>query len=361
MRTPPIQWLVAHVFVTIVVVAAVPPLCGQEVTRNDESATPGHRADETGDLPYPGQTLRDGIRNLAHFHEQAILADPTSIADYVGLVDAYTMLWCFGFAPRDEVLPKIKAAANQAIELDGQNAGARTALGMVKLSQWDWAGAEHELAEAVRLDPRRAASHHWYALYLASRGRHREAMRESEQAVALDTSVGMQTGRGAILYFGRDWTGLIDRMQSAIKQESTFAPAHDWLGMGYVQERRFTESIATYERAVDLSAGLAEILAGLGHAYGLAGEETKARAVLAKLRRLDARWYVPPVQIAYVLIGLKETDEAFQMLERAYREHSWELVFLQVEPWFDELRSDPRYVELIEKMKFPAIDRTPQK
>jgi tetratricopeptide (TPR) repeat protein len=270
------------------------------------------------------------------------------------------MLWCFGFAPRDEVLPKIELAANQAIACDGQNAGARTAVGIVKLSQWDWAGAERELAAAVRLDPRRAASHHWYALYLASRGRHREALRESEQAVAVDASVGMQTGRGSILYFGRDWKGLIDRMQSAIQQDSTFAPAHDWLGMGYVQERRFAESIATYERAVDLSAGLAEILAGLGHAYALAGEEAKARAVLEKLRRLDERWYVPPVQIAYVLIGLKETDEAFQMLERAYQEHAWELVFLQVEPWLDRLRSDSRYVALIEKMKFPAIDRIPR-
>ena len=317
----------------------------QETTTATES--------ELAELSYPGKTLRDGLRNLADQRQHEIVIDPKSVDAQVGLVDAYTMLWCFGFTPRDEVLPKMRVAAEQAVQLDDQDAGARTALGIVKLSHWDWAGAEKELSSAVDLDPNRAQSRHWYALYLASRGKHAEAMEQSNQAVKLDPSVGMQVGKGSILYFGHDWEGLINQMQQTVKLDPNFAPAYDWLGMGYAQEKKFAESIATYKRGVVLSGGLAEILAGLGHAYAVAGEAEKARGVLANLNQFDERWYVPPVQIAYVHVGLGEYDEAMQLLNRAYREHSWELVFLQVEPWFDPIRSDPRFIALTKKMNFP--------
>ena len=96
-------------------------------------------------------------------------------------------------------------------------------------------------------------------------------------------------------------------------------------------------------------------MAGLGHAYALGGETAKANAVLTNLKRQGERWYVPPVQIAYVHVGLGQYDEAIKMLTRAQQEHSWELVFLQVEPWFDPLRADPRFAELEKRMQFPSL------
>ena len=301
----------------------------------------------------PGKEFRDGVQGMVDYYEYASQSRKKPVDTLVGLVEARTMLWCFGFVPRDKVLPEMKAHAEQAVKLDGQDAGARTALGIVKLSQWDWQGAESELALAVKLDPKRAQSRHWYALYLASRGRHKEALAQSKLAVELDKSSGTKTGMGAVLYFGRDWKGMIDLLVPVTKKDTNFAPALDWLGMAYVQEERFEESISTYERATVLSGALAEITAGLGHAYGLAGEKSKARSVLKELQRWSTEDYVPPVQIAYVHLALGETDKAFERLEQAYREHSWELVFLQVEPWFDEIRSDPRFQELEAKMKFP--------
>jgi tetratricopeptide (TPR) repeat protein len=315
-------------------------------------------ADETTEMQYPGKTLRDGILNLARHYESTLKKDSDSVKLYLGVADAYTMYWCFGFAPRDEVLPKIQSAAQHALALDDQDASAHKAAGIVKLSQWDWASAEEELAAAVQLDPGRASPHHWYALYLAAMGRHQEAGKHSKLALEIDSSPGMQVGRASILYFARDWEGMIHRMNRTIQGHSEFAPAYDWLGMAYVQQERFDESIATYEKAVELSEGLAEILAGLGHAYGLAGKQEQARTVLNQLQELDARWYVPPVQIAYVHVGLGEHDEAIRMLERAVEEHSWELVFLREEPWFDPLRSDPRFQEIEAKLHFPASPRT---
>ncbi len=304
-------------------------------------------------LAYPGENLRDGILNLAKLHEAAASEDPNSVTHQVGICEAYTMHWCFGFAPRDEVLPKMKAASHLAIALDSNDAGARTAQGIVKLSEHNWSGAELDFATAVQLDPDRAQSQHWYALYLAAMGRHTEALVHSEKAVALDNSPGMQTGLGSILYFGRDWPRMIRDLTLTTKEHPNFAYAYDWLGMAYVQEERFDESIATYEKAVELSGGLAEIVAGLGHAYGLAGKEAEAREVLQKLLALDERWYVPPVQIAYVYVGLGEHENALRMLQRASTEHSWELVFLREEPWFDPLRDDSRFQALQASLNFP--------
>ena len=309
--------------------------------------------DEPTEMLFPGKSLRDGILNLARHYEATLEKNPDSVKHHVGVVDAYTMYWCFGFVPRDEVLPKLQTAAEKAVELDGQDASAHKALGIVKLSQWDWEGAEKELATAVQIDSKQASPHHWYALFLAAMGRHEEANQHSKQALEIDSSPGMQVGRASILYFARDWDELIRRMNWTIQQHADFAPAYDWLGMAYVQQERFDEAIATYEKAVELSEGLAEILAGLGHAYGLAGHEAQARAVLEKLYHLDQKWYVPPVQIAYVHVGLGEHGEALKMLQRACDEHSWELVFMKEEPWFDPLRSNPRFQEIEAELQFP--------
>lgn len=304
-------------------------------------------------LAYPGKSLREGTLHLAKHYEALAAKDPQSVPNLVGICEAYTMHWCFGFATRDEVLPAMKKAAQRAVALESESAAARTALGIVKLSEHDWAAAESELAAAVRLDPNRAPSQHWYALFLSAMGRHEEALKHSEQAVILEPSPGMQTGLGSILYFGRDWPRMIRELSATTAQHPEFAYAYDWLGMAYVQEERFDESIETYLRAVELSEGLAEILAGLGHAYGLAGRETEARAVLEKLLELDKRWYVPPVQIAYVYVGLRDHENALRMLERARKECSWELIFLREEPWFDPIRQDARCQEIQSSLKFP--------
>ena len=110
---------------------------------------------------------------------------------------------------------------------------------------------------------------------------------------------------------------------------------------------------STYEKAVELSDGVAEVKAGLGHAFGVAGREAEARQVLHELHNLARQWHVPPVQVAFVHVSLGEKDAAFQWLDKALEQRSWELAFLQVEPWLDDLRGDPRFGRLLERMAFP--------
>ena len=311
-------------------------------------ATPA--ADE---VTFQAKDMHDGIRRLMEHFQSAAEREPNDAAHRAGLADACAMLWCFGFVPRDEVFPTMEEAAKQAVRLDADMAAARTAQGIVHLSQWDWLAAERELGLAIELEPERAASRQWYALYLAAMGRRDEALDQANIAVALDDSAGVKTSKGAVLYFNRDWPGLIDHMRDVTRSNPNFAPGYDWLGMAYCQELRFDESIEVYEKAAQLSGGLAEIMAGLGHAYGLAGNEQEARKVLRRLQITDERWYAPPVQIAFVHIGLKQYNEAFAQLDRAIREHSWELVFAGVEPWLDPIHDDPRFEQVLKKLDFP--------
>jgi tetratricopeptide (TPR) repeat protein len=304
-------------------------------------------------LRYPGKKMRDAFNRSAEQLEAWIQADSKEVASYVGLADVQTFLWCYGFAPHAEVMPRSESLARRALELAPDLAAAHTALGVVLLGQRNWDAAERQLRLATELDPGRAQSHHWYALYLAAMNRHDEARKHSEQSLELDPSPGMKIARSSILYFKRDWQGMIDVLKPTIEQDAEYGPAYDWLGMAYVQEEQFSESVKTYRRAVELADGLAEVLAGLGHAYAVAGREKEARQVLDKLHRLAGRWYVPPVQIAFVHVGLGEKQRALDLLDVAYEQRSWELVFLQAEPWLDDLREEPRFIELIEKMNFP--------
>jgi len=300
------------------------------------------------------KNTEEAMREAVEYYAQAAQLDPHSAPAQVGLAEAYTMLWGFGFMSRQEALPKAEAAALKAVELDPKLAAARTTLGALRMREWDWAGAEEEFKRAIELEPANARSYHWYALFLAAMGRHPEALAQSRRANELEpASPGMMTGLGAIHYFARDYGQMIRQMEETIALDPQFAPGYDWLGMAYAQVGKFPESIAAYKKGVELAAGASEVKAGLGHAYGLAGRRVEAKRILAELYGLAKQKYVPPVQIAFVHLGLGENDRALELLEQAYRERSWELVFIRVEPWVDNLRSDPRFQDLLRRLNFP--------
>ena len=304
-------------------------------------------------LRYPGKTKRDALVRSAEQLEAKIEADPNAVANYVGVADVQTFLWCYGFELHADAMPQCETAARRALELAPNLAAAHTALGIVLLGQRNWDAAERELRLATELEPGRAASFHWYALYLAAMNRHGEAEKYSKHSAKLDSSSGMTIARSSILYFKRDWQGMVDVLTPTIEQDVEYEAAYDWLGMAYVQQQRYDKAIPTYRRAAELSDGLAEVLGGLGHAYAVAGREKEAREVLETMYRLAEHWHVPPVQIAFVHVGLGEKQQALDLLDLAYEQRSWELVFLQVEPWLDDLRAEPEFIKLVEKMNFP--------
>lgn len=329
------------------------PACAQDVNASISSSTPDEQ--ELGEFDqYPGHQLRAALDARIASLESELQRDSKSATAYAELADTRIMLWCFGFLPHEQTISQAEREAAQALELNSQLAAAHTALGVVAMSNWQWPDAEREFRLSIQQAPDRALSHHWYALYLAAMNRHDEALTESQTAITLEPSSGMRTGLGAVLYFGREYPRMIREMRHIVAEDPSFGPGYDWLGMAYIQTCRFEEGIAAYRQAVEHTQGLAEVVAGLGHAYARAGRRSEAREVLENLLTMSKQWHIPPVQIAYVHIGLGEYGAAFARLEQAAREHSWELAFLQVEPWFDDIRDDPRFVDLEAKLAFPA-------
>ena len=302
---------------------------------------------------FPGKSFCDPMEKEVAKFEQEILRNPEDASAYAGLAISYIFLWCYGFLSREDSIPKAKRAAMQAVEINNKIGKAHTALGIMKLSEWDWKGAEQEFKIAINLSPENPDTHHWYALYLSAIGKHERALESSRYSLSLSMDPYSDIGYGSILYFAHKFNEMVELLEKTVKKTPNYAPSFDWLGMAYLQLKQFDKSIEVYRRAVELSDGLAEIKAGLGHAYGMAGRKDEARKVLNELNILAEKHYIPPVQIAYVAASLDELDKTFELLEKAFKERTWDLVFMREEPWFDDFHSHPSFVDLLKRIRFP--------
>jgi tetratricopeptide (TPR) repeat protein len=309
---------------------------------------------QVSDASQPGKPFHDALEASAGQFERLIADQPSEPAHHVGLADVRIVQWCFGFAPHKVTMPAAEQAVRRALHLDPNLTPAHTALGIVEMGHWDWLGAEKSFRRAVELDPDSAKAQHWLALFLSALGQSDEALRHSRRAVALEPTAGYRTGLGAVLYFARQFPEMIRHMEGVVADHPDFAPGYDWLGMAYVEVERFDDSIRTYERAVELSGNLAEIRAGLGHAHGVAGNRAAAIAIRDELATLAQSYHIPPVQRAFVEVSLGDHDAALRLLQRAADERAWEVSFLRVEPWLDDLRDLPRFVELQRRLNFLA-------
>ena len=159
---------------------------------------------------------------------------------------------------------------------------------------------------------------------------------------------------GRVHHFARQYDQAIDACRKTLELDSAFAGAHLDLGLACLQESRCDEAIAELRQALALSGGRSVTVAVLGYAYALAGERAAALQMLDQLHERAARRDVSSLYPAYVHIGLGNVDSAFEWMEKAYQERAGLLVFLQVEPIFDPLRSDPRFADLLRRLQFPT-------
>ena len=298
------------------------------------------------------ESLRKAI---AHF-ERAIEIDAGYAAPYAGLADAHLLLLEHADAPPEQGLPKARAAALKALEIDSELAEAHTSVAMIKFCQdWDWTGAEEGFQRAVSLNPNYVTAHHWYALLLATTGRLDEARVEIERAVKLDSlSSLMRTAAGWRVYAAaRQYDQAAHELRLGVELDPLNGTAHRRLGAVYVLAGKHKEAIAELREGVRLSGETPIAQADLGHAYGVAGMQAEVRKVLDELRRLSRSHYVDATRFALVYTGLGERDRAMEWLEKAYERRDMGLIMLRPDPRFDPLRNDPRYQSLIRRMKLP--------
>ena len=300
-----------------------------------------------------------GGRKSIEALQEAIRLDPEFAPAYATLADRLAILGFFGFLPPDSAFGSARKAALQALARNGELAEAHGALGIVLLHHdWNWPGAEKHFRRALALNPSSAYLRHMFAHQLLAHGRNAESARESARAAQLDPF-------NASLIACSGWHGLAHGQHEMAVRESVRAlrlePESFWpemiLGWAYEQVGRYPEAITAFRDAVSHSGGSSFALASQAHAHAAAGEERKARGILAELLGRRETQYVSAYEIAAVYAGLGERENALLWLERAYGERSSFLINLAWEPRFRTLHADPRFGELIRKVGLPQRPR----
>ncbi|MDA4128509.1 MAG: tetratricopeptide repeat protein [Thaumarchaeota archaeon] len=292
------------------------------------------------------------IKAIDHF-KRALEKDPAYALAYTGLADSYAMLALNESVPPEQVFPRAKAAAQKALQLDDKLAEAHTSLGLINFQyDRDWSGAESQFRRALEINTNYPPAHQFYADFLKAMGRLPEAIAQMKRAKELDPlSLSINNGMGHVLYLSRQYDEAIEQYRHAVEMDPNFVQGHLWFGRPYLQKGMYNEAIAEVLQAVKLSKESTISLAVLGHAYASAGNIKEAEEILEKLKERAKRQYVPSYWIALIYTGLGTKDEAFTWLERAFQERSSWLAWIKVEPRFDTLRSDPRFVSLLKRMR----------
>jgi tetratricopeptide (TPR) repeat protein len=203
------------------------------------------------------------------------------------------------------------------------------------------------------LNPSYPTAHSWYGEYLMVEGRFDEALAEMNRAAELNPmSPALNLALGYRFYYAHQYPAAIERIQKTLAMDPAFVPAHVFLGRAYEQKGAYPDAIAEMRKALELSEGDTNELAALGHAFAVGHQAEEAKKILDQLKERSQQTYVQPGLIAVIHIGLGDKNQAFDWLQKAYEDRSAGLLYLKVDPAFDSLRSDPRFVDLLRKVGF---------
>jgi tetratricopeptide (TPR) repeat protein len=283
---------------------------------------------------------------------QAIQKDPTYTLAYVALAETYIVLPQYTGLPTREYFPRAEELAKRALELDENLAEPHAVLGNIRhILVWDWPGAEREFKKAIELNPNYPTAHHWYCMMLQRAGRLEEAMHEIKRAQELDPlSLIINVNVGWVFYNMRHYDDAIGQYKKTTELDENFATTRSMLGLAYLQKRMLAEATKEFERARVLGGSSPFGLGWLGCCYVRSGKESEARKVLNELLAFSKEGYVVSYAVAIVYNGLGDRNSALQWLERACEERDINALYVKVDPLLDNLRPEPRFKALLQKM-----------
>src|SRR3984957_10645819 len=304
---------------------------------------------------YTNKLSKEGFGKGIDYFNQAITLDPNYGLAYSGLAYNYINQddW---FMPPNEAGPKTKEAAEKALAIDVSDAGAHLSLAIeTHWYEWNWAAAESEFKRAIELNPNNAEPLGYYSWFLAPMGRKDEALAQARRSLQADPLSSMANlFVGSVLVFNRQWDPAISQLHSAIELDPNFWFTHCFLGRAYEGKGRLPEAIAEFQRALELEKDNAETWSSLGHAYALSGNRAEAQKILDHLKEVSAHSWVAPYNSAVIYAGLGDKDQAFALLDQAYKDRSYYLpTYLATDARLDSLRSDPRFLELNRRVGLP--------
>jgi len=304
----------------------------------------------------------DGLMKGIEYFQQAIAKDPNYALAYASLADSYVELggW-LTYLPPSEAGPKARAAAMKALELDDSLGEAHAALARAQYYfGWDWPSAEREFKRAVELNPNSAISHHGYSELLLVRARFDESIAEGMRALEIDPLSPQIVADLAYTYLVmRRYDEAIAQQRKALDLDPNAAWIRHDMAHAYTLKGAYAQAIAEEDKIpVQAKVVAAEnklIASGIGWIYAVSGRRADALKIAQQFKDLASHAYVDFYQVAEIYAALGDKDEAFRLLEKAYEEHSSNMPFLAVDPFWDGIRSDPRYADLLRRMSLPQL------
>jgi serine/threonine-protein kinase len=295
----------------------------------------------------------EGYTKSIECFEEAVALDPGYALAYAGLSDAYSWFAFLGSKSSEEMAPKAKQAALEAIALDGELAEAHTSLGSIKFYfDWDWAEAEREFRRAIELNPDSAVCLQAYGVFLGNLGHVEEAIDTIRRALELEPLWPKASQNlGLYLCWGKRYDEAIAQLKRAIEIDPYFPLAHFWLGVTYLETGEYASAIEAFQSTTEMGGG-SFFEAGLAIGYARSGRKTDALTILQQLQERP-EGSRSPSHIAFVLASLGEKERALESLEEAYELRAPILTCLPTFQWYDPLRDDPRFQDLLRRMNFP--------
>jgi TolB-like protein/tetratricopeptide (TPR) repeat protein len=303
-----------------------------------------------GRFAFNQSNSRAAVQESIAYFERAIKMDPTFAPAYVGLAAASNSLGTvFIGAPPDETRPKVISAARKALDLDPDLAEAHAILADVLQQQWHWADAETEYRRALELNPNDADAHAGLALWLVCQGRTDEAVAWAQRGRELDPLAVSGDSIAWILFQAHRYDEAIRELHSVLAVHPDHAFALMTLGFTLVANDQPGDAIPVLEKAISISHRSPAAIGVLIRAYSHAGRRKDALRLLAELQQRRKAGYVPAGAFVNAYLGLGDDEQSFAWLEQAYKEQSNILQFLKVHPYFDSIRGDPRFADLLRR------------
>jgi eukaryotic-like serine/threonine-protein kinase len=303
---------------------------------------------------YWNQRTARALRKAVESFEEAIKLDDAYALAYTGLADCYCLVSIYGAAPPKTIMPRAKAAAMKALELDDGLAEAHTSLAAALVwFDWNWEASEREFKRAIELNPHYAVAHHWYgSVLLSAQGRFDEALASEGRALELEPlSLVINSNMGFICYQAARFDQAIEHLRRTLEMDDDFVYARFHLGMCHAHRGDFDNAISELKRAIEQAGGRGALIqAALGYSYAVAGRRDEALQILAQLQTFPMNRDVSPFYLAMVHSGLGDKEEALKWLESACEErYNW-MVWLGVEPMFENLRRAAPFEAMLQRI-----------
>ena len=294
-------------------------------------------------------------KKATEYFNQAIAKDPGFALAYAGLGDTYGASATNGWISPREGYPKGKIAAKRALEIDDTLAEAHTTAGALTMFyDLDWTAAEREYKRAIELNPSYPISYEVYSYLLSATGRLDEAIKMAQRGADVDPlSVVLADDVSGAYYLARRYDEAIKQLEKSLEIDPNHFGGYMALGQVYEAKGMHEEAIKSLQKAIGIGGRTSGVLAPLGRAYAASGKKVEAQKILTELKEMAKQTYVSSYDLAILYVGLGDKEHALEQLNKAYEDRAGWIMDINVEPVFDSLRSDPRFAELVSRMKLP--------